>query len=858
MPDYPLLVFPEPTLAERAKRQPGFGKVKIPAPRQQADRLSPHFVRLSQAMARHRMQLQGNAAGLQPEQALVLETIGPVQNFINAVQKIEGLEWLGEFEVDDISPAHGFEDEKDAEKHLKGQLFLVMTDQRALQEVLNLYTQWQQNPAVKFRRGLAPLKHAFEHLHTIRPWGAEDRIRETGVLEDWKLRAEYGQTTVPFEAELWFRQNADRRRTSAEYIRGVVEEMGGEVVGQCVISEIGYHGILGRIPVAQATEIIDQREVRLLQCEDVWHFRPVGQCALRSYDDLNDAEELGDIAQPDLPQGDPLVALLDGLPLTGHHLLDGRVVVDDPDDYESAYQAHERVHGTSMASLICHGDLDDGHTPSPRPLYVRPVMQPRRGFDGQYVYEAIPDTVLPVDLIHRAVRRLYEQENGEPPVAPNVRVINISIGDPSHPLDREMSSWARLLDWLSWKYNVLFVVSAGNHAHDIELNLPRANLNTLSAADREKAVIEAQAAYTRHRRLLSPAETVNGLTVGAVHSDASTPAPHPNLIDPHSRTGLPSPVSAHGPGYRRAIKPDILLAGGRQFYQEKMGTTHSNATLQAASFIRPPGQCVAAPGSAGELDKTIYTCGTSNAAALASRTSMQLYDVLEALRAQPGGALPSEYDVVLLKALLAHGANWGEAGSVYESILKNAQNSRTFSNYVGRFLGYGPTDAARVMACTDQRVTVLGFGALNDGEGQEFLLPLPPSLSAVTEKRRLTVTLAWVTPVNTARQSYRIAHLWFSPKHDLAPQRLDADWNAVQRGTLQHEVLEGENAVDFQDGDNMTIKVSCRSEAGDIPEPIRYGLVVTLEVAEGIDLPIYLEVRDRLRVPVRVPGGRAT
>ncbi len=677
-------------------------------------------------------------------------------------------------------------------------------------------------------------------------------------MEDWKFRAEHGQTVVPFEAELWFRQNANRRRQSEEYIRSVVEEIGGEVVGQCVISEIGYHGILGRIPVDQATEIIAQREVRLLQCEDVWHFRPVGQCALRSYDDLNEAQDLGDTPQPDLPQGDPLIALFDGLPLTGHHLLDGRLLVDDPDGYESAYQANERVHGTSMASLICHGDLDDGSAPITRPLYVRPVMQPRHGFDGQYAYEAIPDAVLPVDLIHGAVRRLYEQENGEPPVAPNVRVINISIGDRSHPLDREMSSWARLLDWLSWKYNVLFIVSAGNHLQEIELNVPRATLNTLTDADREKAVVEAQAEDTRHRRLLSPAETVNGLTVGALHSDASAPTPNPNLIDPHSRTGLPSPVSAHGPGYRRAIKPDILLAGGRQFYQEKMGNTHPNATLQVARFIRPPGQCVAAPGSAGELNKTIHTRGTSNAAALASRTSMLLYEVLEDLRTQPGGALPPEYDVVLLKALLAHGANWGEAGSVYEAILKNDQNSRVFSDYVGRFLGYGPTDTGRVMVCTNQRVTVLGYGSLNDGEGQEFLLPLPPSLSAVTEKRRLTVTLAWVTPVNTARQSYRIAHLWFSPKHDLTPQRLDADWRAAQRGTLQHEVLEGARAVDFQDGDAFTIKVSCRADAGDIPEPIRYGLAVTLEVAEGVALPIYQEVRDRIRVPIRVPGGRAT
>ena len=84
---------------------------------------------------------------------------------------------------------------------------------------------------------------------------------------------------------------------------------------------------------------------------------------------------------------------------------------------------------------------------------------------------------------------------------------------------------------------------------------------------------------------------------------------------------------------------------------------------------------------------------------------------------------------------------------------------------------------------------------------------------------------------------------------------MEADHRAVQRGTVQHEVLEGAKAVDFQDGDTIAIKVSCRADAGDIPEPIRYSLAVTLEVAEGIDIPIYQEVRDRLRVPVPVQSG---
>ena len=86
-----------------------------------------------------------------------------------------------------------------------------------------------------------------------------------------------------------------------------------------------------------------------------------------------------------------------------------------------------------------------------------------------------------------------------------------------------------------------------------------------------------------------------------------------------------------------------------------------------------------------------------------------------------------------------------------------------------------------------------------------------------------------------------------------------ADHRAVQRGTVQHEVLEGSNAVAFHDGDSIVIKVNCRADAGDITEPIRYGLAVTLELAEDISiplvrLPIYQEVRERLVVRIPVQG----
>lgn len=867
--NYPLLVFPAPARAARAKRFGGGGKAKIPDAASQATRLEPQPQRLQEAMDRQRIALQDNPLGIVPEQVLVLETVGSIQNFSNVVRDLPGLEWLGEYELEEIEPDYGFEDQNKPDRKLKGQLFAVITDQQALSQLQNLFKQWKCNPETSFPQGLAPLKEAFRHLYTIRPWGAEDRIKETGILKDWKDRVQQGEDQVRFEAELWFRKNKNRRQKAQAQLQRIIESHKGQVIQQCVIPEIAYHSILGRMPVAEVQAVIEDPDqsdnISLLQCGDLMYVRPVGQCGIPGSDNpettpLTDKKLAQLATQAEPPDGDPVVALLDGLPLTGHQLLQQRIVVDDPDNYESAYQAHERVHGTAMASLICHGDLNQPGDDARTPLYVRPIMQPQPSSDGQPRGEAIPENVLPVDLIHRSVRRLFESENDEPPAAPTVRIINLSVGDPFRPFFREMSAWARLLDWLAWEYKLLFIVSAGNHACDIELtDVPRAKFERLSNAELEKATIKALVKDTRNRRLLSPAESLNSITVGASHDDTAPPPVGQMLIDPFSRPGLPSVISAHGPGYHRAIKPDIFLPGGRQMVSENPSNPHPYTTLEIRNYTLPPGLRVASPGNAGQLNRTTYTSGTSNAAALASRAAAALLGLINELRDSSGNSVLVKYHVVLVKALLVHSSAWAKSRDSYTEVLKTPENSRAFKEYLGRFLGYGSADISRVVDCAEQRVTVLGFGALNNGEASVFRLPLPPSLSAQTIRRRLTITLAWLSPTNGICQSYRVAHLWFDAKNDLASDRQFADHRAVQRGTVQHEIFEGNRALDFQDGDAIEIKVNCRADAGDIPAPIPYGLAVTLEVTENslFPVPIYEEVRERLavRVPVQASEG---
>ena len=128
---YPLLVFPAPAQAQKDRRLPPRGKLRIPNAASQSTRLAPQLQRLQDAIDKRRIALQDNPLGIVPEQVLVLETVGTIQNFINAVRNVTGLEWLGEYEIEGIKPGYGFEDETRPNKVLKAQ-FCHFSDGGAL------------------------------------------------------------------------------------------------------------------------------------------------------------------------------------------------------------------------------------------------------------------------------------------------------------------------------------------------------------------------------------------------------------------------------------------------------------------------------------------------------------------------------------------------------------------------------------------------------------------------------------------------------------------------------------------------------------------------------------------------------
>ena len=330
-----------------------------------------------------------------------------------------------------------------------------------------------------------------------------------------------------------------------------------------------------------------------------------------------------DLPQSGLASGLPRVALLDGLPFVNHDLLAGRLSVNDPDGLGQDYAVASRHHGTAMASLIIHGDLSNRSEAMERPLYVRPIMRPHEFFPDT---ERVVENSLFTDLLHRAVRRIVVGEGDREPVAPSIRIINLSIGAESRAFVRRISPLGRLIDWLAAEYNILFVVSAGNH--NLPVTIPASAANDIESA--KIGALKAARNTSRLRGILPPGDALNALTVGAAHADELGDLELPDTVWDILDGGLPALYGAVGPGVGRSIKPELYHSGGRTVYlRPVVDPDAETVSLEAAQTgEHRPGTQVAAPARGGVTNAVAFTHGTSNATALVTREANWLFDVL--------------------------------------------------------------------------------------------------------------------------------------------------------------------------------------------------------------------------------------
>lgn len=799
----------------------GSSKVDLPSRGRQGTRLSGRFQDLDDAFAEQATLTQSLGAS-DPQLVVVFEAVDERVD-LTRVAELAGLEILTEVERD-YDPDPDFP-RKTVRQDLpvNGCLHAVCINERSKTNILGQWRRWQQTGRVD--KGYAPLRDLFEHLRDVRPWGPQDRIRVADLAAALSGMLP-GNHTV--EIELWYRLSASLRQKAEDEVAALVVASGGRVVSVAKVDEVGYHGMKCTVSLdlLQRLATGDFDAVAAVKSSHVMYLRATAQSF--SFSDAAPPTSLPDSAPP---AGEPVLCVLDGVPVANHPLLSGRVLVFDPDDLasDSATQTELRRHGTAMASVCVWGDLSDSPSAVARPVLVRPILTP--ALDTQNRAEELPSAELAPDLMRRVFRELFQGDGTIGPSGDSVVVINLSVGDPAAPFDGVLSSWARTIDWLSATYGVVVIVSSGNH-RSLAVPSGTSTLTSLSGSDRADAVNAVVAEATPRRSLLSPGDSLNALTVGALNSDGGGAVKPGYRFDPADGELIVNPTSALGAGHRRSVKPDLLAPGGRALFQSPMMATDTE--------LRPAPQTAHGPGIkvASAAGAEVFTMGTSPAAATVSRAAARAVDAVLGITNR---TLTRFELAVATKALVAHSARVPGDLLAHEALRPYAH-------------GYGAVLRDLADGCDPHEASILFVGEIGANEQRTLSFPLPNGLH-LSGLKRVTATLAWLSPVNWRHRQYRCAALDFSQPTGLTRlgTSVDVRGERPKRGSLQHTVWEVTKAVGVGAGTDLNLTVHCKQNGGGLHgERVDFAVVLSLWVAPELGVDVYAQVQQQVADRVAV------
>ncbi|WP_187427583.1 S8 family peptidase [Comamonas sp. Z1] len=799
------------------------------------------------------MQVASDPRAVIPERALVLELTSAVGLFQQAAQAL-GLEWLGSM----VSDPDALDEEEEADVPADADappvskvFYLTMPSEQGLQTLLRAWRRFKAGELAA-SPDQNQLWNIFEHLADLRTWSTKDRIDPSLAQYVEAILSARPDDLVSLEVDLWYRNDGQRRDQALAKLYGLAQAAGGGFDDTVEIPEIQYQGVLVRIPGVVARQLI-MGEGGLARLDDIMRIRP--QAAFDSQDLVELPEPLALEKQQAPASTKCVAAILDGYPVLQHEALSGRVTALEVDVTAAQVPANARLHGTAMASLIVRGDLSDEAGPLASPLGVIPVLSA-----GLHNRETTPTGKLAIGVIHRALKALVQQRAQMDSPFSRVVVVNHSICDTHVPFVRAPSPWASLIDYYSHHHQLLFVVSAGN----IDAPIPVADAATAQALEqmnptnRDALVINSLRESSGTRGLLSPAETVNGLTVGALHADIGDDAGGTE-IDPFQGLEMMGLGSALGMGVNRSVKPDLIANGGRTAL--KISTRAGQVQVHPAPSQRM-GHKVARPGVAGESNRYGLSAGTSDAAALTTRSAVQIATELEEIFRQDGDSWAERPTrATILKALLVHSAQWGDVGKLFFDLIKDPSHHKrrlAEKNETTRYVGFGKTDPERVLGGTTNRITLLADDQIEPNGRHVFKLPVPTRMLRSRDVRTITFTLAWTTPIVVFSTDYRGVSLklvdgngkqifWQGVSRADVDQPVQA---TMERGTVVHMQLQGHTLWRYGKGDSQTLEIGVQSMSkhpSTKNASVPYALAVTIEVAQSVDTKVYEQIRDDVR-----------
>lgn len=425
------------------------------------------------------------------------------------------------------------------------------------------------------------------------------------------------------------------------------------------------------------------------------------------------------------------------------------------------------LHGTQVASLVAAGRLlNDGHAWFPPAGCLVHDVAAVENFAAR-----LSDVLV---RLRTAVSRRSD-----------IKVWNLSIGGQAVD-DDQFSQFAIELDALSDEFDVLFVISSGNYGETPRRGWPDDT--------------------TLNDRILSPADSVRSLTVGALaHLDAA---------DALVASGCPAPYSRRGPGPVFTPKPDIVHVGGGVHAPWQSGACSVRVLL---------------PG-----DRAGRTFGTSFAAPLGSAMTAHTW---QALTRQGGSGLTATPSMV--KALMVHAAHL---------------TSPDYSPKERRYYGAGrPPEVLQTLYDTDDSFTlVFEADLVPSRRWRKAPFPIPAALLTEDGKFRgeIVITAVYAPPLDpNAGSEYVRANI------DLSFGVLDDAGHLHGRVPMEGETgTSGYEAVQIEHGGKwspvklhrkqfpngcggqtwaLQAAVVLRANEPPLSEPLNVAIAITLRALDG-------------------------
>lgn len=460
---------------------------------------------------------------------------------------------------------------------------------------------------------------------------------------------------------------------------------------------------------------------------------------------------------PDLP----LVAVLDsGVKFpSGLESLIHDVWKDDNStggDYE---------HGTKVASRICFGYIVDQ-------LQNRYVLPQARIVDCQVL-----DGSVPVDVFIKRIQKVALNYSEV------CKVYNLSANTNIPIEGDEMSIVGYELDVIQKKYNIQFIISAGNH------QLANTQYTLEDILDDDES------------RISPPADSMLGICVGAISGES-----HPNTL---SNKNEITSYSRRGPGFNGFIKPDLVAYAGE--ISNVMG-----------SLSVPEDKFSLMLDKNGKLSPD---AGTSFSAPIVAGMYARILQ-----------ELPQTGNVLLAKALMYHST---------KPIWDDEELSEDELIYAHNIYGRGLPTLEESLFSSNHKVTFVRTGTLNKITKERVTIYMPELLAAQVGRNIARVSVTCLTMPNVDRTkgteylgAYVRASLKKSgQKEDLLPVSPDfkegrVKWDCVQQFS---KVFSKFNSGDWQ----VWLELFSRWELEN--EDVEYALVVTIEDISG-SLDIYNEI----------------